>query len=298
MRIIEYSAVLLAGIPIALVRAAAQTCSPASLQPPATCPADTPPPALDRPGGPDEPLVTDRPDFTESTEAVPAGRFQLEGGYTFTLNNRPRRSRSHTAPEMLLRAGLFENVELRLGWEGYTWLNEQVPDRSRASRRIVRTEQSQGGSDLYLGFKHKLFEQDALRPHLGLIPAVTLPGGSTGNSSGDVDPEFKLAWAYDLAEGLSLAGNFNLGVPTDEGRRFVQSAASVSLAFDVLENAGLYVEYFGFYPAATDAGAAHTFNGGLTWRITERFQIDWRAGIGLNDEAEDFFTGVGFAVRW
>ncbi len=33
-----------------------------------------------------EPLVTDRPDFTESTEAVPAGHLQLEAGYTFTLD--------------------------------------------------------------------------------------------------------------------------------------------------------------------------------------------------------------------
>ena len=31
-----------------------------------------------------EALVTDRPDFTESTETVKPGRFQLEGGYTFT----------------------------------------------------------------------------------------------------------------------------------------------------------------------------------------------------------------------
>ncbi len=31
-----------------------------------------------------EPLVTDRPDFTESAETVAPGLFQLESGYTFT----------------------------------------------------------------------------------------------------------------------------------------------------------------------------------------------------------------------
>lgn len=286
---------LIAVLAVVLGRAADRVCACAASQP-----SDRATPAAPAmPNEPDEPLVTDRPDFTESTDAVPPGRYQLEGGYTFTLDDRrARRSRSHAAPELLLRSGLFEDLELRIGWEGYMWLNEQVPDRSRAGRSILRTERSHGDSDLYLGIKHKLVEQDGWRPHFGLIPAVTVPSGSADASSGDVDPEIKAAWAYDLAEGLSLAGNFNLGVPTDEGRRFIQPAASVSLAFDVLENAGAYVEYFGFYPAARDSGAAHTLNGGVSWRITERFQIDWRAGIGLNNEADDFFTGIGFAIRW
>ncbi len=32
----------------------------------------------------EEPLITDRPDFTESPVAVAPGLFQLEGGYTFS----------------------------------------------------------------------------------------------------------------------------------------------------------------------------------------------------------------------
>ena len=34
-----------------------------------------------------EPLVTDRPDFTESTLTVPFGHVQLETGYTFTYDD-------------------------------------------------------------------------------------------------------------------------------------------------------------------------------------------------------------------
>jgi hypothetical protein len=51
-----------------------------------------------------EPLVTDRPDFTESAEAVPYGHFQLAVGYTFTFDRESKdRVRDHTAPEILLR---------------------------------------------------------------------------------------------------------------------------------------------------------------------------------------------------
>lgn len=246
-----------------------------------------------------EPLVTDRPDFTESTDAIPRGHFQIEGGHTFTLDREGRtRSRGHTAPETLLRVGVFDKFELRFGWEGYSWINERFPAESRAGRRIMRAEWSQGGSDLYLGFKYKFWEQAGWRPHFGIIPALSAPSGSAGVSSGDADPEIKLAWSYDLPHDLALSGNVNFAVPSEDGRRFFQPGASLSLGFPLLENVGGYVEYFGFYPNARGADCAHALNGGATWRITDNFQIDWRAGFGLNEEADDFFTGVGFAFRF
>lgn len=62
------------------------------------------------------PLVTDRPDFTESTETVPAGRVQFEGGYT------PLRSGGvdeHAIGEVLLRLGVSGRTELRLGLNSF-----------------------------------------------------------------------------------------------------------------------------------------------------------------------------------
>jgi len=246
-----------------------------------------------------EPLETDRPDFTEGTSTVPRGHFQLEGGYTFVYGRENgTRSRTHTAPELLLRAGLADNFELRIGWEGYTWLNEQARGRTRAGRPVTVEEGTQGGADTYVGFKWKLLDQEGLRPDFAIIPAVTVPGGSSGFSSGDVDPEIKLAWSYGLGERWSVGGNVNLAAPTDGGKRFFQSGASVALGYELLERVGAYVEYFGFYPNARGADCAHTLNTGLTWRLTDNLQLDWRIGAGLNEEAEDFFTGVGFAFRF
>ncbi len=246
-----------------------------------------------------EPLVTDRPDFTESTDAVPRGHFQLESGYTFTYDReREDRLHDHTAPELLLRIGLVDNLELRLGWTGYSWTQEQFETGTRAGRDVRREDWSQGANDLSFGLKVKFCEQDGLRPHLGAIMQITTPSGSPSISSGDVDPEVKLLWAYDLTDRLAVAGNINLGVPTEDGHRFVQSSASISLAMALTERIGLYTEYFGFYPNADEADAAHYANGGLTFLITDNFQIDVRAGVGLNEEADDFFTGIGFAWRF
>jgi hypothetical protein len=71
-------------------------------------------------GGPDlnEPIVTDRPDFTEASSTVGAGVVQLEMGYTFFKNNDDGADqKTHSFPETLLRVGMFADwFEFRADW--------------------------------------------------------------------------------------------------------------------------------------------------------------------------------------
>ena len=143
----------------------------------------------------------------------------------------------------------------------------------------------------------KRAEQRGWRPHWGLIAEVSLPSGSAGRTSGDVDPALKLLWAYDLTERVSLGGNLNVAVPTEGGHRFVQASASFTVAVALTATVGSYVEYFGFYPGSDGEDATHVLNGGFTFLVTDDFQIDIRAGFGINEEAEDFLAGVGFSFR-
>ena len=245
-----------------------------------------------------EPLITDRPDFTESTDAIPAGHFQLEAGYTFTYDREHKdRVRDHTAPEFLLRIGVIDDVELRLGWQGYSWTENQFVTRTRVGRRVTGEDWTDGAHDLSIGFKLKLLEQDGLVPHFGILASMNIPVGSDVVSPGDVEPGAILLWAYDLTDEVALAGNVGFASLNDAGERFFQTSASISLAVALTERLGGYVEYYGLYPNAEDSDAAHTLNCGLTFLINNNFQIDWRIGGGLNEEADDFFTGVGFAWR-
>ncbi len=246
-----------------------------------------------------EPLVTDRPDFTESTETIPPGHFQLESGYTFTYDRESKeRLREHAAPELLLRVGMADNLELRFGWDGYAWSDTQFEGETRGGRAVTREASFQGAQDLSLGFKYKMAEQDGWVPHFGVIGAITVPSGSDGVSSGDVDPELVWLWAYDLSDNLSVAGNFGVGLPSNDGGRFFQGSASLSAVLALSEKVGAYIEYFGFYPNAEQSDAAHSVNGGITFLVNNNFQLDWRIGAGLNEEADDFFTGFGFAWRF
>jgi hypothetical protein len=63
--------------------------------------------------GPDE-IETDRDSFTPATTTAGRGRLIGESAYTF-LDHRGVKE-MHSFPELILRYGLAERVELRLGW--------------------------------------------------------------------------------------------------------------------------------------------------------------------------------------
>jgi hypothetical protein len=247
----------------------------------------------------DSPIQTDRPDFTEGTRTVPSGRFQLEAGYTFSVDREGgTRVRDHTFPESLLRVGLADGVELRVAWEGWSLTQTLEHVRDDDGRLVSRKTHDDGGTDMTLGLKFHLHEQDGAVPDLGVIVEASLPTGTGSKSSGDVDPGVKFLWAYDLSERLAIAGNLNISSITDDRGRFAQGAASLSVWTALTDWMGGYVEYYGLYPNTRDTDCAHYINGGLTFPVTDDLQFDVRAGAGLNEEADDFLAGVGFAVRF
>lgn len=246
-----------------------------------------------------EPLVTDRPDFTESAVTVPWGHLQLETGYTFTYRSGDGvRSKDHTLPEMLMRVGLVENVELRVGWEGWSFTQELYREKNDAGRTVHRDDHVDGGTDMTVGFKFHLLDQKGLIPDFGVIVDTSLPTGEIGKTSGDVDPKIGLLWGYDLNDDWALSGNINFEVPTSDCERFFQTSASISLGYSITEKIGSYVEYYGFYPNDLGTDCAHYINGGLTYLLTDNVQLDVRLGHGLNHEADDLFAGVGLSVRF
>ena len=70
----------------------------------------------------DEPLVSDRPDFTESTGTIAPGHVQIEGGIT---RQEIGEEDSLSAGEILVRFGLGERLEARLGVG--SWTRIEVP---------------------------------------------------------------------------------------------------------------------------------------------------------------------------
>lgn len=230
------------------------------------------------------PLIADRPDFTESTNSVAPGRFQLETGYTFA---RDGDLREHTVGEVLLRIGVLTGVELRVGLNSFVVVEHDDP------------RDAEGFEDVVLGAKLELpLPAGGWVPAAALLGSLSLPTGEdeVGGTDG-VQPEAVLALGWDLAPRLSLGLNGGYGRLKEEGERFDQFSHSAALGFDVGRGVGLFLEYFALRPLE-DRSDENTVNGGVTWLLTPNLQLDARAGLGLEGADPDYFTGVGLSVRW
>ncbi|NOX98799.1 MAG: transporter [Verrucomicrobia bacterium] len=233
-------------------------------------------------GGPDlnEPLVTDRPDFTEASVTVGKGVAQIELGYTYIDSDG---SDVHSLGEPLLRYGILEDwLELRLAIFPQTESGER------------------GFSDLYFGFKIALTPQEGLLPEMALIPQTFVPTGSNAFSSNGWEPGINWIYAWQINGFISTAGSTQINRRfEDSGDDFLRLAQSWTIAFTLTEKVGAYTEWFALFPTGSgDNDNEHYFNGGLTYLINNNIQADIRAGWGLNEAAEDFFIGAGLSVRF
>ncbi|MBI4544464.1 MAG: transporter, partial [Gemmatimonadetes bacterium] len=232
------------------------------------------------------PLVTDRPDFTESVAVVPRGRLQAEAGYTFT---RTGAQEEHALGEILLRIPAAERLELRLGLNSFVWTRGPGGDAA-------------GREDASLGMKLRLAEArpeaGVFGPGVAVLAALAVPTGSSALREENLQPEAKLALGFELSDRLGLSSNLNYAYASDAGRRFHQLSGSLSLGYAVAPRLGSYLEVFGFAPDGPDGSEMACLNGGFTWLLSPDLQLDARAGIGLNGARPDYFAGVGLARRW
>lgn len=241
-------------------------------------------------GGPDlsEPLVTDRPDFTEASSTVGRGVGQLEFGYTFTVDNDgASTTRSHSVPEILFRYGIIDDwLELRLGGN---YAHQSVSGLTAA-----------GGEDLYLGAKLGLTPQDGFLPEMALIPQMTVPTGHSAFTAGEVLPGMNWIYGWEINDIVSTAGSTQFNRAMDgTGNAYTEWAQSWTIGYSLTDRVGAYTEWFAFFPHSADAAKPqHYFDGGMTYLISSDVPWDLRAGLGLNDAADDFFVGTGLSIRF
>lgn len=246
-------------------------------------------------GGPNvyEPLVTDRPDFTEASVTVGYGVMQLETGYTFIYDREGNeRTRAHSFPEALLRVGvLAEWLELRIDWN---YLAEQS--------EIGGAEDSiSGAEDLGLGLKIALTPQEKILPETAVVLQMTVPSGGSEVTADEVLPGFNYLYGWDINDQWSTGGSTGINGAIDDITldSFSQINQSLTVGYSWTDRIGSYAEWFALISASADTNPTENyFNGGFTVLFNDDLQWDIRAGVGLNAEADDFFAGSGLSFRY
>lgn len=251
--------------------------------------------ASDTPSAAPLTIATDRPSFSDTAGIAPIGHLQLETGYTFTLRDRDGTEVDrHNAPELLARVGLIEDrLEFRASTSGYQWVTTHESGQDSSA---------EGFSDLAVGFKLKLCDQDHGVPRLAFEAVTTVGAGSRDISTRHAEPTIKLIWSYDLEQvwgtgwkGLGVCGNLNLAYPTTDSDRFIQLAGSVCVTYALTDKTGLFAEYYVVGPASKGTDAAHSVDFGISYLVDPRVQLDARIGCGLNNQADNLFVGTGIS---
>ena len=146
-----------------------------------------------------------------------------------------------------------------------------------------------------MGLKIELKEATDLLPDTSFIFFGSLPTGTGSLSQSDTQWTSKLCLGWAPADKWDISSNLNYSVINSGTDRFSQVAASLSLGHELSESLGMFLEYYGFFPAEKEGDSSHVINTGLAYLVSPDFQVDCRVGRGLSDQS--WFLGFGASVK-
>jgi hypothetical protein len=234
---------------------------------------------------PDELTVNpNRPSFANPATTTMPGVAELELGLQRTLF--PDSSRSDFQAT-LLKLGITEDFELRVGWNGI-------------ARNTDPSGESQSGpSDPNLGFTWRFLRQDVIGADLAISFAHKFPRASVekGIGSGAADDTLVFLASKDFGK---LHADFNVmqtWVGQMDGPRIKQPSAALALTHPLSGAWGVGAEVYAI--GASGAGprtVATLWN--LSYQVSPRLVLDAGFDRGLNKEAAcwNYYVGVTYGL--
>jgi len=242
------------------------------------------------------PVVADRPGYTDTPTAMPARAVQLEAGVTDDRVGAALGAPAteyRTFGETLIRFGVGARTELRLFGNSY------------AARSTDDAPSVRGIEDAKIGAKVNLRavpdSVHAWIPNTALLGATTIATGATGISAGAAQPEAKVAVSWTTPSPFSLFADVGYGAIETGTGRATRAWTSVAGWWAVSPRVSVFAEglTIGRVHGSGPGTSGNDVDGGFTVLITDRFQVDVRAGHGLGSEtSHEQFIGAGLARRW
>jgi hypothetical protein len=186
-----------------------------------------------------------------------------------------------------LKAGLYNNVDLQLVVENYVY--EQV-------RADGLTARKSGFGDLATRLKVNLWGNDGGRTALAVMPFVKFPTNTGGLGNKQVEGGIILPLAVELPCGwrMGVMTEFDI-VYREHGGYGPDFVNSITFSHDIIGNLAGYVEFFS---QLTEDDLIITLDAGLTYALTEDFQLDCGCNFGITEAPEDFNPLVGISMRF
>lgn len=226
-----------------------------------------------------QPLVTDRPDLTESAVTIAPGRVQIEAGAIY--EDAGSGFSAFAVPTALVRVGVLPFLEVRLG----------APDFLRVETPLGSDE---GIGDPSIGAK--LAVGAVAGVDLALLAETSLPLGDDDLNPDRTVPSVLLIAGTDLGPAFSLGaqGGITYNEPGLEG---ADLSATLVLGYALDDQIGAFTELAVIDRIDEDAPAALLVHTGATLLLSDEAQLDAHVGAGLSDTAPELLVGVGASVR-
>lgn len=230
-----------------------------------------------------------RPGFMGRLADLARGRVMLEGGYAYVTDSSAGTTiTEHVAPDLLLRVGVTERIEVRIGWPGASIVNQ---DGALGSTTTTTT------LDPNVGLMMDLWSQQGWLPQTAILGSVPITLGGNRFAMSSLQPVSALLYQWSLTDRLSVGGDSGLALYRDDGDHYLQWQQSVDADYLLTDRVGLFSQWQVLADDGSDDDATrHMLSLGASWLCTDRLQITWRAGVGLNDPAPDFLADVRFGL--
>ncbi|MYM68307.1 transporter [Pseudoduganella sp. FT55W] len=238
-------------------------------------------------------IVTDRPDFVESSNVVGAGRFQIETSVALERNKANGiKERTYSTPT-LLRFGLSDTLEARIETDGH--MRVVTNDLGAGTRQT-----DNGYADVSLGVKWHVADEQGARPSMGILAHVDLDSGSAPFRAAGKGGSLRLAAEWELPN------DFGLGIMpgiawqrNDQGERYTSGIFGIVLGKEWSERCRTFIEYAAPQIAkGRNGGSVSTFDIGGAYLVTDTVQVDTALSRGLNKNTPDWSWTLGLSIKF
>lgn len=215
---------------------------------------------------------------TWGTDVTPLHKLSWDNGFGFESE----RQGPHTATlnSTIVRYGIFENVELRVG-TGFLMWNEGPA-----------SEPSFGLDPLTIGTKLTVYDGTEILPSVGFLAEFQSPHlGSKELLPSHLAPSLYLIFENEINDWFDLC--YNAGAEWDGESATPTTYLSLCLNFGITETLGTYVESFNYLHP--DDGNRYMTGFGLTWLASRRLQLYLSADLDIQQLSKYYSLNGGLA---
>ena len=219
-------------------------------------------------------FTADRPGASTGPGVVGKNVIQLEQGIQYDGDGA---SGTFTFSSTLLRYGIFDGVEVRLGGDALVY---NGGDKWRAAF-----------SGLNVGTKIRCFEGKGAIPAISLLANLAIP--STGNQGFVVEhlaPSIYLLFDNPVNDWFSIG--YNVGAEWDGFQPVPSAFVAVCFGFSITERLGCFAESYNNF---SRLGNAYGVDFGLNYMVHERVQLDVAANLDVCHPAQCWAVSCGVA---